>query len=161
MEQRTTVSPGLRHEIAVGRWCAAALMTTPDGRYLMQLRDDKPGLLLAGHWGFFGGSIDPGESAAEALRRELAEELEFAPREATPFTELVVELPLSPPRHDRMCFFVVPIAVDDVGRMIQHEGADRCLFTPEELAAERFVAPWDLAVVLMHARKAALFGPSR
>src|SRR6201999_3754337 len=45
---------------AIGRWCAAALLVTPDGRYLMQHRDDKPGILLPGHWALFGGTIDPG-----------------------------------------------------------------------------------------------------
>ena len=64
---------------AVGRWCAAALLVC-DGRYLMQLRDDKPGILLPDHWALFGGTVDPGEDAAAAMRRELVEELELRPR---------------------------------------------------------------------------------
>ena len=58
-------------EPALARWCAAALLATPDGRYLMQLRDPKPHILLPDHWALFGGAIDPGESAADAMRREL------------------------------------------------------------------------------------------
>jgi hypothetical protein len=42
--------------------------------------------------------------------------------------------------------------------MVQHEGAGRRLFTPDGLAAEARVAPWDLAAVLMHARRRPLFG---
>ena len=141
----------------VGRWCAAALLVC-DGRYLMQLRDDKPGILLPAHWALFGGSVDPGESAAAAMRRELAEELELRPRETIAFTEMKIVLPLDPPRLDRMSFFVVPIDERDVAAMVQHEGAGKRLFTPTALAREERVAPWDLAVVLMHARGAALFG---
>jgi 8-oxo-dGTP pyrophosphatase MutT (NUDIX family) len=144
---------------ALARWCAAAILVTPDGRYLIQLRDAKPTIIIPDHWALFGGTVDPGESAEAALRRELLEELEFAARECVFFTEFEIELPFDPPRRDRMSFFAVPIAVDDIDRMVQHEGADRRLFTPQQLAAEARVAPWDLAVVLMHARRDVLFAP--
>ena len=141
----------------IARWCAAALLVTPDGRYLMQLRDDKPTILLPGHWALFGGTVDAGETAAAAMRRELGEELGFAAPEIAPFSEMVVELPFVPPRFDRMSFFVVPITEREERAMVQHEGAGRRLFTPEALAAEPRVAPWDLAAVLMHARRRNLF----
>jgi hypothetical protein len=41
--------------------------------------------------------------------------------------------------------------------MVQHEGADRRLFTASALAAEPRVAPWHLVAVLMHARRGVLF----
>ncbi len=63
------------------------------------------------------------------------------------------------PRTDRMTFFAVPIAPGDVDGLVLREGADLRLFTPEALAAEQRVAPWDLAAVLMHARRQALFAP--
>jgi hypothetical protein len=91
------------------------------------------------------------------MRRELGEELEFAAPEIAPFSEMVVELPFVPPRFDRMSFFVVPITEREERAMVQHEGAGRRLFTPEALAAEPRVAPWDLAAVLMHARRRNLF----
>jgi 8-oxo-dGTP pyrophosphatase MutT (NUDIX family) len=144
-------------EAALARWCAAALLATPDGRYLMQLRDAKPEILLPDHWALFGGSLDPGESAAAALRRELREELRFEARQAEAFTELIIDLPFDPPRRDRMSFFHVPIEERDVAAMVLGEGADMRLFRPAELAALPKVAPWDLAVVLMHARRATLF----
>lgn len=58
---------------------AAAVLVTEDDRYLLQLRDDMPGIFYPGHWGCFGGAIGTGETPLEALRRELAEELEFSP----------------------------------------------------------------------------------
>jgi 8-oxo-dGTP diphosphatase len=142
---------------AKGRHVAAALLVTPDGRYLMQHRDDLPHILLPGHWSCFGGAIEPGETPEAAMRRELEEEIELRAREVAAFTEMVVLLPLQPPRQDRMSFFAVPITASDLDRMVQHEGQGKALFTPEALAAEPHVAPWDLAAVLMHARQRALF----
>lgn len=140
-----------------GRHVAAALLVTPDGRYLMQHRDDLPHILLPGHWSCFGGSVEPGENPDAAMRRELLEEIEYRAREIAAFTEMEVLLPLDPPRRDRMSFFVVPILAADLDRMVLHEGQGKALFTPEALAAEPRVAPWDLAAVLMHARKRTLF----
>jgi 8-oxo-dGTP pyrophosphatase MutT (NUDIX family) len=141
----------------IGRWCAAALLVTADGRYLMQHRDDKPGILLPGHWALFGGAVDPGEPGDEAIRRELEEELEFRPANVAYFTEFTVGLPLAQPRFDRMSFYAVAVTDAEIAAMVQHEGQGKRLFTAEALAAEPRVSPWDLAAVLMHARQAALF----
>jgi hypothetical protein len=56
-----------------------------------------------------------------------------------------------------MSFFAVAITPGDVDGMVLREGADRRLFTPEALALEPRVAPWDLAAVMMHARRYQLF----
>jgi len=50
-----------------------------DDRFLMQLRDDKPGILYPGVWGFFGGHIEPGETPDVAIGRELNEEIGYRP----------------------------------------------------------------------------------
>ena len=142
---------------AKGRIVAAALLVTPEGRYLMQHRDDLPNIVLPGHWACFGGAIEPGESPEAAMRRELMEEIEFRVREISAFTELEVLFPLDPPRRDRMHFFAVPILAVDIDAMVLHEGQGKALFTPAALAAEPRVAPWDLAAVLMHARRGVLF----
>lgn len=49
-----------------------------EGRFLLTLRPD--GTHLAGHWEFPGGKCYPHESHAEALRRELHEELDIVGR---------------------------------------------------------------------------------
>ena len=46
-----------------------------DGKFALQHRDDTPTIPAAGHWGLFGGEIDPGENAHQAIRREIHEEL--------------------------------------------------------------------------------------
>lgn len=138
-------------------WAAAALLATEDGRYLMQLRDDKPGLRLANHWALFGGAVEAGETGEATLRRELREELSFAPRAVAWFAQSAHVLPRGQARILKLDFFVVPVTPAEIGRMVQREGADKRLFAPEALAQEPRVAPWDLAAVLMHARRQALF----
>lgn len=49
------------------------------GKYVLQLRDDSPTISAPGQWSLFGGRIDPGESALEAIKREISEELNIRP----------------------------------------------------------------------------------
>ena len=55
----------------------AGIIVLEDGRYLMQLRDDIPGIFYPDHWGLFGGAIEKDEDFEEALIRELGEELSY------------------------------------------------------------------------------------
>lgn len=66
-------------EVAVG------LIVADDGRILLQHRDDAPGIINPGGWGFFGGHIEPGERPAEAFLRELDEEVGWRPRHFEPY----------------------------------------------------------------------------
>lgn len=52
---------------------AAAVLQRPDGSFLLAQR--PPGKAYAGYWEFPGGKIEPDESAAAGLARELHEEL--------------------------------------------------------------------------------------
>ena len=61
------------------RDCVSALLTDEQGKLVIQLRDDKPGLLFPAHWATLGGAIEKGETPDEAMRRELQEEIEPAP----------------------------------------------------------------------------------
>ena len=54
---------------------AAGVLRDEAGRVLVSRRPE--GRDLAGRWEFPGGKIDPGETAEDALRRELAEELDI------------------------------------------------------------------------------------
>jgi 8-oxo-dGTP pyrophosphatase MutT (NUDIX family) len=131
---------------------AAAIIHTEDGRYLMQLRDDKPGLRAPGHWGLFGGGIEPGENPREALVRELEEELDFTAVNALWFAETIVTVPQFNVEPTHKIFFSVLIAEADIAGMRQHEGAGMALMTVEEILAKPKVVPWDIDPVIMHAR---------
>jgi 8-oxo-dGTP pyrophosphatase MutT (NUDIX family) len=54
---------------------AGVFLRAPDGRFILQLRDDKPGIEHPGMITTFGGAAEPGEAPEECARRELAEEL--------------------------------------------------------------------------------------
>ncbi len=49
-----------------------------DEKFLMQLRDDIPGILYPGCWGLFGGHLEPGETPEAGLKRELEEEISYS-----------------------------------------------------------------------------------
>ncbi len=136
---------------------AAALLFTPDGRYLMQQRDRAPQNRFPGRWCCFGGGIAADETPAAALRRELREEIGFRARSLRRFTELSIVLPFAAPCLERILYFAAPLPADGIAGLILGEGAAMALWRPEALAGEASVVPWDLAAVLMHARRAALF----
>jgi 8-oxo-dGTP diphosphatase len=62
---------------------AAAVIERPDGNFLMASRPQ--GKVYAGWWEFPGGKVESGESARQALDRELREELGIEVKEAWPW----------------------------------------------------------------------------
>ena len=63
------MQPEPRSPVAV----AVGVLLRPDGQFLLNCR--PAGKPSAGSWEFPGGKIEPGEGVADALRRELREEL--------------------------------------------------------------------------------------
>ena len=81
---------------------AAAVILQPDGRFLLGRRPEgKP---YASYWEFPGGKIEPGETAAQALVRELHEELGI---EADRYTPWITREFVYPHAHVRLHFFRV------------------------------------------------------
>lgn len=136
---------------------AAAVLNSTDGRYLMQLRDNKPGLALRDHWALFGGAVEDGESGLEAVVREIREELTYELPNCKWFHEAVYVLPRVRKRVVRKAYYLTVFDASDVDRMILCEGAQLKLMSLEELLQLRNIAPWDLATVMLHAREAKLF----
>ena len=70
---------------------AAGVLVRDDGRVLMGSRPQgKP---YAGYWEFPGGKFEPGESAGQALERELREELGLSVKESFPWFSRVLDYP--------------------------------------------------------------------
>lgn len=93
----------------------------------MQLRDDFPHIIYPGVWGFFGGHIEPGEGAAEGVRRELMEELAYVPPELHLFLDEADEKVRRYYYHGEL---TVPIEA-----LALNEGQDMALCSADEVRA--------------------------
>jgi len=135
----------------------AALLVLEDGRYLLQHRDDIPGIWYPGHWGCFGGSVDDGEKPLEALRRELREELELEPggdlRFFTRFDFDLSELGLG--RYYRT-YYVVAVRHDQHVRLVLHEGQGMGAFAADVALRELPVTPYDAFALFLHSSRRAI-----
>ena len=128
----------------------AAIVVVDRERYLMQLRDDVPGIWYPGHWGLFGGAVDAGEDEIAALRRELREELELELQTAELFVRFDFDLtPMGLARYTR-AYYEVPIGGEVCERLVLHEGAEmRALSGDDALSLPR-LSPYDSFALFMH-----------
>ncbi|MGE4527381.1 MAG: NUDIX domain-containing protein [Rhodospirillaceae bacterium] len=128
-----------------------AIIVLDDGRYLMQLRDDKPGIFYPDHWGLFGGAVEDGEEPEAALRRELREELDLEPASITYFTNIDLDFA---PFGGKVCyrrFYEVPLALADLPKLRLGEGRQMQPVEVHDLLLHRRVTPYDAFALWMHA----------
>ena len=97
-------------------------------KVLMQLRDMKKGINFPGCWGFFGGSIDDGETPEEASKRELLEEIGYKPAGMYKMGFDVVRDLGNLSIHAYCC----PLTIS-IGKIDLQEGMDLGLFSLEEI----------------------------
>ncbi|MEB3280062.1 MAG: NUDIX domain-containing protein [Lyngbya sp.] len=96
-----------------------------EGRFLMQLRDDIPGIVYPGVWGLFGGHIEPEETPEIAVKREIIEEIGYEISEVSAFGLYTDKNVI---RH----VFYAPLNVD-ISQLVLNEGWDMGLLSPEEI----------------------------
>jgi ADP-ribose pyrophosphatase YjhB (NUDIX family) len=133
---------------------AVALILLDDSRYLMQLRDQKPGIFYPGHWGLFGGGIEPGEAAEDGLRRELFEELGLEAESVSFFTRFSFDFSCCGARPVERHYYEVRVAAPKLRTMTLGEGTAMCAFTGQELLAKANVTPYDAFAIWMHLTRA-------
>lgn len=127
----------------------AAIIRTPQDRFLMQLRDNTPNIWYPGAWGCFGGALDADEKPLDALRRELREELELDIADATLISRL--EFDLRPSGYDR-CFrdyYLVEPSADQLTALVLREGEGMAEFPLHELIALP-MTPYDAFAVHLY-----------
>lgn len=143
-----------------GSDAVAAILLLDDGRYVMQLRDDKPDIWYPDHWGCFGGAVEPGETPEQALERELHEEIELMPRKATYFTRFdfdMAELGLG--TYYRI-YYLVNLGKGELPKLRIHEGREVRAFEGGALLDRERITPYDaFALRLYHDRRN--IGPER
>jgi 8-oxo-dGTP pyrophosphatase MutT (NUDIX family) len=128
----------------------AAIIVTPEGGYLLQLRDDIPRIFYPGYWGCFGGALSDAETPFEALRRELAEELEFSPESGEEFTRFDFDLTRFGQGRKFRAYYELVVNTDRIARFVLHEGAQMRVFTAQELFALPNVTPYDSFALWLH-----------
>lgn len=134
----------------------AAILVDEGGDYFLQLRDSVPHIFFPGHWGCFGGALNPGEQPLAALQRELAEELELQanPAKTKPFTRMDFDFsPLGKPKVYRM-YFEVTMSSEQVSGLKLHEGREVRRFSGNHLLLRERVTPYDAFAIWMHMRAA-------
>jgi 8-oxo-dGTP pyrophosphatase MutT (NUDIX family) len=126
-----------------------AVIRLPDGRFLFQLRDDIPNIVMPGRWGFFGGHIEPGEDADTAIVRELEEEIAFRPRAVSRLTEIVYPRLNAEGRQVwiRRIFYDVPVSGAEVATMKLGEGADMRVMSGDEYLALPNIIYWEALAI--------------
>ena len=84
MSEQHVVVSGAQIEAKLTRVSAAVILREQDGKPGYLLAQRPPGKAYAGYWEFPGGKVEAGESFAEALVRELQEELGITVTAMTP-----------------------------------------------------------------------------
>ncbi len=70
---------------------AVGVLVRPDGAFLLTSR--PAGKVYAGYWEFPGGKLEAGETVADALRRELQEEIGITVGDVHPWQVELVDYP--------------------------------------------------------------------
>jgi 8-oxo-dGTP pyrophosphatase MutT (NUDIX family) len=127
------------------------LIVLSDGRYLIQLRSQKPGIFYPGHWGLFGGAVESDETALAALGRELKEELELNVETASYFTEFVFDFSFRGLGRVWRKYYHVPIPTNALDRLVLGEGSDMAALDPRDILLRPRVVPYDAFAIWLHA----------
>lgn len=112
-------------EPIVNRSVVAIAILHRDGCFLMQLRDDKPTIFYPGHWAFFGGHLEPDEPPDVGVRRELLEEIGYAPPVLTQFNCYGDERVIRHVYHGELTVGLEQLELN--------EGMDLDLLTPDDI----------------------------
>ena len=111
--------------MSIERVHVAIAILYQQGQFLMQLRDNITGIVYPGHWGLFGGHLEPGETPVVAVERELIEEIGHAPPGLSEFGCY------SDSRAVRHVYHA-PLTVG-LNQLVLNEGWDMGLLTPEQI----------------------------
>lgn len=137
----------------------AALIVLPDGKLLMQLRDDSSEIFYPGHWGLFGGGVDSGEAEDSALIRELEEELGLRVTEAERFVRFEFDLAAVDQGKIYRQFYVVQLDWDSLKDLTLGEGRAMAALSSDDVLLGRRVVPYDAFAIWLYVCRGRLGAP--
>lgn len=130
----STARPPLNSEATTRFQCSMAAKQKPEvaiailiqkHQFLLQLRDNIPTIAYPGYWAFFGGHIEPGETAEAGVWRELKEEIGYTPPWLKPFERRIGEISIRN-------IFYGPLTAP-IDQLELNEGWDLALWTVAEI----------------------------
>jgi 8-oxo-dGTP pyrophosphatase MutT (NUDIX family) len=125
---------------------AAAVLTLPDGSWVMQRRtDDAP--VNGGKLGLFGGGVEAGETPGQAVQRELGEETTLDVSQLTFELACEVDLPTGY-KGKPLRITAFRVAIPD-SRFEIHEGKGIEVYTVGELFTRDDLSPAAQAVLVI------------
>ncbi len=110
---------------------AGVILLDPQGRILLQLRDDRPDIMYPGHWGITGGASHKGETPRETASREVLEETGLRVSDMVPFKEYRFSRPEEGCEYIQHIFYAVTDRPAD--KMTVGEGQRLRFVAPEEM----------------------------
>lgn len=128
----------------------AGILVLEDGRYLMQLRDDIPGIFYPDHWGLFGGAIEKDEDFEQALLRELSEELSYEFASLNYFTKMNFCFENLDGKQVVRMFYEIRINSDLLKKFRLEEGQALETMKAEDILLHKRVVPYDAFAIWMH-----------
>jgi 8-oxo-dGTP diphosphatase len=129
---------------------AAALIVVDGERFLMQRRDEIPGILYPGYWGCFGGTCEIGETGDQTIRRELLEELGLSCDQFRYFTSITYDGRFCGKSEVIRQYFEITLTSQQCGGLVQNEGAGMLSMTSAEIFKEPRVVHFDLWAIWLY-----------
>jgi len=105
----------------------SVILKSKNGKFLLQLRDDKKGIKAPNKWSLFGGGIEKGETPIKTAIREMKEELELKSKEK----DLSLIL-LKKSKNHKHYFFFLKTKINPK-KLRLHEGQAMKLFSRNEI----------------------------
>jgi 8-oxo-dGTP diphosphatase len=125
----------------MARTVCVLILYSRDKRILLQHRDDVAPV-FPNHWAFFGGSVDPGETLDEAVKRETFEEISYVLQNP----KLLTSGEMSGESADGTFYknaegkmYIYAEEYDEIQKLILHEGDDMKWFKFSEIDGLKMV----------------------
>jgi 8-oxo-dGTP pyrophosphatase MutT (NUDIX family) len=116
-------------ELGVSVVSVKILIQNREGKYLLQMRDNRPDALYPLQWGLWGGGVDEIDASPQtAACREVQEELGLTVSEAD--MEHLKTIPLQNEKEEAIFKYQKPVVW---GEFVVNEGAGAAFFTKDEM----------------------------
>ena len=138
----------------------AAIIVTPDRRFLMQRRDPLPHIWYPDSWALFGGAMEAGESELDALQREVHEEIDYTVDPATVrfFSRFHFDIGFAGLPICTRAIFEVPIAAEAVATMRLKEGVEMRLIPADEVLTLPRITGYDQFALYLYLNRDRIKG---